>query len=92
VTEAAKYAVKSIDSLADVPDKVSAARMLVDLTVGLRKRRLVSFGGVFRDVDFDDEPDSGDLVDVGGFSGDFEIGRVVYRWSPLVGVYVESGG
>ena len=92
VTEAAKYSVKAIDTLADIPDKVSAARMLIDLTVGLRRRRLVSFGGVFRDVDFEDEPDSGDLVTVEGFSGDSEVGRVVYRWSPLMGVYVESGG
>ena len=91
VAEAAKYAVKSVDVLADAKDKLSAARMLADLTVGMKKRRLVSFGGVFRNVKFDDEDnDSGDLVHVEGSSGDSEIGRVVYRWSPLVGAYVEK--
>ena len=92
VAEAAKYAAKGIDTLADSPDKVAAARMLADLTVGMRKRRLVSFGGVFRNVKFDDvDYDSGDLVHVEGTSGDSEIGRVVYRWSPMLGVYVETG-
>lgn len=85
VVEAAKYSVKAIDSLADVPDRTAAARMLVDLTVGLRKRRLVSFGGVFRDVKFADGHESGS-------SDDIDVGRVIYRWAPLLGVYVESGG
>lgn len=91
VAEAAKYAAKGIDTLADSSDKVAAARMLADLTIAMHKRRLVSFGGVFRNVKFDDtDYDSGDLVNVEGTSGDDEIGRVVYRWSPLLGVYVED--
>lgn len=91
IAEAAKYAVKSVDTLADSPDKVAAARMLADLTIALHKRRLVSFGGAFRRVKFDDtDYDSGDLVHVEGTSGDDEIGRVVYRWSPMLGVYVED--
>lgn len=90
VVEAAKYSVKAIDTLADVPDEWSAARMLVDLTVGLHKRRLATFGGVFRDVKFEEEYGSGDLVHVEGSGGVSEVGRVVYRWSPVYGVYVED--
>lgn len=86
--EAAKYSVKAIDTLADSPDEDSAVRMLVDLTVGLHKRRLVTFGGVFRCVKFREEYGSGDLVHVEGSGGISEVGRVVYRWSPVYGVYV----
>ena len=88
VVEAVKYSVKAIDTLVDVPDKRSAACMLVDLTVGLHKRRLVTFGGAFRGMKFQDEYESGDLVHVEGSGGVAEVGRVVYRWVPLYGAYV----
>ena len=98
VVEVAKYCSK-VDDLAEmmtsgVVNQKMAVDVLITLHKALKGRRLVSTGGLLKDAlkcfDKELEDDSGvvEVID----DVDVEIGRVIYRWTPLAGVYVNDSG
>lgn len=93
VVEVAKYSTKGVDSLANVGSSKLAVGIgvLVTLHKALKKRRLISAGGVLKAAlhDFDRDlirDDEGVVEDVDSP----EVGRVIYKWTPKFGVYLEA--
>lgn len=94
--EVAKYATKPSDYLSKLPDGSYDAndRVVIELVKSLKHRRLVGFGGVFRDVqqrlDLEDvESDNADLVNVGEGQELIEAVMVeIYRWNIGLNSYV----
>lgn len=94
--EVAKYATKPSDYLSKLPDGSYDAndKVVIELVKVLKSRRLVGFGGVFRDVQQrlmleDVESDAVDLVNVGEGQELIEAVMVeVFRWNIGLNQYV----
>ena len=91
VAEVAKYPVKMHDIL-KVADKEQAARALRKLYQAIFKRRLVTFGGDFREyrrrLQLDDV-ETGDLTHVETEEKTFNaVAQVLFKWHADVGVYI----
>ena len=88
--EVAKYSTKGIDSLSKVKNQKLAVEVLSVLHKALKGRRLISAGGILKTAlrDFDKDlirDDEGIVEDVNSV----EVGRVIYKWTPKFGVYLE---
>ena len=91
VAEVAKYPVKMHDIL-KVADKEKAARALRKLYQAIFKRRLVTFGGDFREyrrrLQLDDV-ETGDLTHVEAEEKTFNaVAQFLFKWHADVGVYI----
>ena len=83
VYETAKYPVKSIDYLTDNHEE--NLQRVDDLEIGLKRKRLISFGGIFKEIrkelQFDDAED-GNLIHVSSEDEELTTGQmIVARWN-----------
>lgn len=91
VAEVAKYPVK-MDNILKIADKDKAAKALTQLYSAIFKRRLVTFGGDFREyrrrLDLDDV-ETGDLTHVEAESKTFNaVAQVLFKWRVSTGAYI----
>lgn len=91
VAEVAKYPVK-MDSILTIADKDKAAKALTHLYAAIFKRRLVTFGGDFREyrrrLQLDDV-ENGDLTHVETEEQTFNaVAQVLFKWRVGVGAYI----
>ena len=91
VAEVAKYPVK-MDNILKIADKDKAAKALTQLYSAIFKRRLVTFGGDFREYrrrrDLDDV-ETGDLTHVEAESKTFNaVAQVLFKWRVSTGAYI----
>ena len=91
VAEVAKYPVKMYNIL-KIADKDKAAKALTQLYSAIFKRRLVTFGGDFREyrrrLDLDDV-ETGDLTHVEAESKTFNaVAQVLFKWRVSTGAYI----
>ena len=91
VAEVAKYPVK-MDNILKIADKDKAAKALTQLYSAIFKRRLVTFGGDFREyrrrLDLDDV-ETGDLTHVEADSKTFNaVAQVLFKWRMSTGAYI----
>ena len=91
VAEVAKYPVK-MDGILKIADKDKAAKALTWLYSATFKRRLVTFGGDFREyrrrLELDDV-ETGDLTHIEAESKTFNVvAQVLFKWRADVGVYI----
>lgn len=91
VAEVAKYPVK-MDSILTIADKDKAAKALTHLYAAIFRRRLVTFGGDFREyrrrLQLDDV-ESGDLTHVETEEKTFNaVAQVLFKWRVGVGAYI----
>ena len=91
VAEVAKYPVK-MDNILKIADKDKAAKSLTQLYSAIFKRRLVTFGGDFREyrrrLDLDDV-ETGDLTHVEAESKTFNaVAQVLFKWRVSTGAYI----
>ena len=91
VAEVAKYPVK-MDAILKIADKEKAAKALTQLYAAIFKRRLVTFGGDFREyrrrLQLDDV-ENGDLTHVETEEKTFNaVAQVLFKWRANVGAYI----
>ena len=91
VAEVAKYPVK-MDSILTIADEDKAAKALTHLYAAIFKRRLVTFGGDFREyrrrLQLDDV-ENGDLTHVETEEKTFNaVAQVLFKWRVGVGAYI----
>ena len=91
VAEVAKYPVK-MDSILKIADRDRAAKALTQLYSAIFKRRLVTFGGDFREyrrrLQLDDV-ETGDLTHVEVESKTFNaVAQVLFKWRVSTGAYI----
>ncbi|WP_315440360.1 protein rep [uncultured Selenomonas sp.] len=91
VAEVAKYPVK-MDSILTIADKDKAAKALTHLYAAIFRRRLVTFGGDFREyrrrLQLDDV-ENGDLTHVETEEKTFNaVAQVLFKWRVGVGAYI----
>ena len=91
VAEVAKYPVK-MDSILKIADNDKAAKALTQLYAAIFKRRLVTFGGDFREyrrrLQLDDV-ENGDLTHVETEEKTFNaVAQVLFKWRANVGAYI----
>lgn len=91
VAEVAKYPVK-MDNILKIADKDKAAKAITQLYSAIFKRRLVTFGGDFREyrrrLDLDDV-ETGDLTHVEAESKTFNaVAQVLFKWRVSTGAYI----
>lgn len=91
VAEVAKYPVK-MDAILKIADKDKAAKALTQLYAAIFKRRLVTFGGDFREyrrrLQLDDV-ENGDLTHVEAENKTFNaVAQVLFKWRASVGAYI----
>lgn len=91
VAEVAKYPVK-MDNILKIANKDKAAKALAQLYSAIFKRRLVTFGGDFREyrrrLDLDDV-ETGDLTHVEAESKTFNaVAQVLFKWRVSTGAYI----
>ena len=91
VAEVAKYPVK-LDKVLEIEKKEVAALALIQLYRAIFKRRLVTFGGDFRDYKRKlalDDVESGDLVHVETENKTFNaVAQVLFKYRANVGAYI----
>lgn len=91
VAEVAKYPVK-MDTVLKIKDKQQAALALIQLYQAIFGRRLVTFGGDFRDYKRKlalDDVESGDLVHVESEQNGFNpVAQVLFKYHADVGAYI----
>lgn len=91
VAEVAKYPVK-MDSILKIADRDRAAKALTQLYTAIFRRRLVTFGGDFKEyrrrLQLDDV-ETGDLTHVETEEKTFNaVAQVLFRWRANVGAYI----
>ena len=91
VAEVAKYPVK-MDSILKIADRDRAAKALTQLYSAIFKRRLVTFGGDFREyrrrLQLDDV-ETGDLTHVETEEKTFNaVAQVLFKWRVSTGAYI----
>ena len=91
VAEVAKYPVK-MDAILKIADKDEAAKALTHLYAAIFRRRLVTFGGDFREyrrrLQLDDV-ENGDLTHVETEEKTFNaVAQVLFKWRVGVGAYI----
>ena len=91
VAEVAKYPVK-MDSILKIADRDRAAKALTQLYAAIFRRRLVTFGGDFKEyrrrLQLDDV-ETGDLTHVETEEKTFNaVAQVLFRWRADVGAYI----
>lgn len=91
VAEVAKYPVK-MDSILKIADRDRAAKALTQLYSAIFKRRLVTFGGDFKEyrrrLQLDDV-ETGDLTHVETEEKTFNaVAQVLFKWRADVGAYI----
>lgn len=83
VYETAKYPVKSIDYLTDNHEE--NLQRVDDLEKGLKRKRLISFGGIFKEIRKElqmEDVESGDLIKTGSEDEELTTGQmIVARWN-----------
>lgn len=83
VYETAKYPVKSIDYLTDNHEE--NLQRVDDLEKGLKRKRLISFGGVFKEIRKElqlDDVEDGNLIHVSSEDEELTTGQVIVaRWN-----------
>lgn len=83
VYETAKYPVKSIDYLTDNHEE--NLQRVDDLEIGLKRKRLISFGGIFKEIRKElqmEDVESGDLIKTGSEDEELTTGQVIVaRWN-----------
>lgn len=83
VYETAKYPVKSIDYLTDNHEE--NLQRVDDLEKGLKRKRLISFGGIFKEIRKElqlDDVETGELIKTGSEDEELTIGQVIVaRWN-----------
>lgn len=91
VAEVAKYPVK-MDTVLKIKDKQQAALALIQLYRAIFRRRLVTFGGDFREYKRKlalDDVESGDLVHVEADQTGFNpVAQVLFKYRADVGAYI----
>lgn len=92
VAEVAKYPVKPTDIIT-IKDKDEAAAITVELMHAINGRRLVTFGGLFKEIRAelklkDIEAADADLVRTDSEKDFTPVERVMFRWRARFGVYV----
>ncbi len=91
VAEVAKYPVK-LDKVLEIEKKEVAALALIQLYRAIFKRRLVTFGGDFRDYKRKlalDDVESGDLIHVETENQTFNaVAQVLFKYQASVGAYI----
>lgn len=91
VAEVAKYPVK-MDGILKIKDKEKAAKALVELYSAIFRRRLVTFGGDFKEyrkrLQLDDV-ETGDLIHVEAEEKAFNpVAQILFKWRADVGAYI----
>lgn len=91
VAEVAKYPVK-MDGILKIKDKEKAAKALVELYSAIFRRRLVTFGGDFKEyrkrLQLDDV-ETGDLIHVEVEEKAFNpVAQILFKWRADVGAYI----
>ena len=91
VAEVAKYPVK-MDGILKIKDKDKAAKALVELYSAIFRRRLVTFGGDFKEyrkrLQLDDV-ETGDLIHVEVEEKAFNpVAQILFKWRADVGAYI----
>jgi plasmid rolling circle replication initiator protein Rep len=91
VAEVAKYPVK-MDSILKIADRDRAAKALMQLYTAIFRRRLVTFGGDFKEyrrrLQLDDV-ETGDLTHVETEEKTFNaVAQVLFKWRADVGAYI----
>ena len=83
VYETAKYPVKSIDYLTDNHEE--NLQRVDDLEIGLKRKRLISFGGIFKEIRKElqlDDVEDGNLIHVSSEDEELTTGQmIVARWN-----------
>lgn len=83
VYETAKYPVKSIDYLTDNHEE--NLQRVDDLEIGLKRKRLISFGGIFKEIRKElqlDDAEDGNLIHVSSEDEELTTGQmIVARWN-----------
>ena len=84
VYETAKYPVKSIDYLTN--DRVKNLQRVDDLEKGLKRKRLISFGGIFKEIRKElqlEDVENGNLIDTDSTEEEkLNTGQIIIaRWN-----------
>lgn len=91
VAEVAKYPVK-FDTILKMNDMDVAANALIELHRAISGRRLVTFGGDFREYKRElalDDIENGDFIHVDDDVNDFNaVAQVLYKWHAGCGAYI----